>query len=178
MWRKGSLRALLVGRYIGAISVENSTEAPQKPKTRTAVRATNPTSGHLPSGNKSTSSQSFRHAHVHRRSICDSQEMETASGLSTNERMKKLSLSLSLSRTHTHAHAYTRTHMHTRTHTRAHTHTHTLEYYLAMKKNGILPFMTTWIDPEGTRLREMSQTEKDNCHTIFPVYGIKKQPNS
>ena len=137
MWRKGSLRALLVGRYIGAISVENSTEAPQKPKTRTAVRATNPTSGHLPSGNKSTSSQSFRHAHVHRRSICDSQEMETASGLSTNERMKKLSLSLSLSHAHTrthmhthartciHTHAHAHAHTHTRTHTHAHTRTHT-----------------------------------------------------
>ena len=144
MWRKGSLRALLVGRYIGAISVENSTEAPQKPKTRTAVRATNPTSGHLPSGNKSTSSQSFRHAHVHRRSICDSQEMETASGLSTNERMKKLSLSLSLShahtRTHMHTHARTCTRAHTHAHTRTHTHTgvllsHEKEWHLAIYDN-------------------------------------------
>ena len=47
-----------------------------------------------------------------------------------------------------------------------------------MKKNDILPFMTTWIDPEGIRLREISQTEKDNCHTILLVYGIKKQLNS
>ena len=29
------------------------------------------------------------------------------------------------------------------THTRTHTHTHTLEYYLAIKKNEILPFATT-----------------------------------
>jgi len=28
------------------------------------------------------------------------------------------------------------------------THKHTMEYYLAMKKNEILPFVTTWLDQE------------------------------
>ena len=42
---------------------------------------------------------------------------------------------------------------------RAHTHTHTqmyiykLEYYLAIKKTKILPFVTTWIDLEAIMLK-------------------------
>ena len=36
-----------------------------------------------------------------------------------------------------------------------------MEYYLATKKNEILPFATTWMDLEGTMLSEISQTEKD-----------------
>ena len=35
--------------------------------------------------------------------------------------------------------------------------THTMEYYLAMSKNEILPFATTWIDLEGIMLSETSQ---------------------
>ena len=37
---------------------------------------------------------------------------------------------------------------------------HTMEYYLAIKKNETLPFMTTWLDLEGIVLSEMSQTER------------------
>ena len=33
-----------------------------------------------------------------------------------------------------------------------HTHTHTQEYYSAMRKKEILPFVTTWMDLEGIRL--------------------------
>ena len=32
---------------------------------------------------------------------------------------------------------------------------------LAIKKNNILPFATTWMDFEGIMLSEISQTEKD-----------------
>ena len=42
----------------------------------------------------------------------------------------------------------------------------TMEYCSAIKKNEILPFVTGWIDPEGIMLSEISQTEKDKCHTI------------
>ena len=31
-------------------------------------------------------------------------------------------------------------------HTHTHTHTHTMEYYSAIKKNEILPSVTTWMD--------------------------------
>ena len=38
---------------------------------------------------------------------------------------------------------------------------YSMEYYLAMKKNEILPTVTTWMDLEGIMLSEISQTEKD-----------------
>lgn len=38
---------------------------------------------------------------------------------------------------------------------------HTMEYYLAIQKNEILPFVITWVDLEGIMLRETSQTEKN-----------------
>ena len=45
--------------------------------------------------------------------------------------------------------------------THTHIHAHTMEYYLAIKKNKILPFPTIGIDLEGIMLSEISQTEKD-----------------
>ena len=38
---------------------------------------------------------------------------------------------------------------------------HKMDYYLAIKKNGILPFAVTWIDLESIILSEVNQTEKD-----------------
>ena len=35
-----------------------------------------------------------------------------------------------------------------------------MEYYSAIKKNGIMPFATTWMDLEVIKLSEVSQTEK------------------
>ena len=44
--------------------------------------------------------------------------------------------------------------------------TYTMEYYSAIKKNEILPFVTTWM--EGVRLRVVSQKEKDNiCYHLY-----------
>ena len=37
---------------------------------------------------------------------------------------------------------------------------YTMEYYLASKKNEILPFATTWMELEGIMLSEMSQKDK------------------
>ena len=39
-----------------------------------------------------------------------------------------------------------------------------MEYYSAIKMNEILPFATTWMNLEGIRLGEVSQTEKDKYH--------------
>lgn len=36
-----------------------------------------------------------------------------------------------------------------------------LEYYSAIKKNSILPFVTTWMALEDIMLSERAQTEKD-----------------
>ena len=49
---------------------------------------------------------------------------------------------------------------------------YSMEYYLAIKKNGIIPFMTTWMDLEGIMLSEISQTEKDKYHMIALICGI------
>ena len=54
--------------------------------------------------------------------------------------------------------------------THTHTHTHTLEYYSAIKKNKIMPFVPTGMDLEIIILREVSQT-KTNI-VIFLTCGI------
>ena len=41
----------------------------------------------------------------------------------------------------------------------------TMEYYLAIKKNKILPFATMWMELEGIKLSEISQSEKDKYVT-------------
>ena len=36
-------------------------------------------------------------------------------------------------------------------------HTYTMEYYSAIKKNEIMPFVATWMDFQGIMLSEISQ---------------------
>ena len=48
-----------------------------------------------------------------------------------------------------------------------------MEYYLAIKKNKILPFEATWMELETLILSEVSQTEKDKYHMISLISGIK-----
>jgi len=49
---------------------------------------------------------------------------------------------------------------------------HTMEYYSAIKKNEILPFTATWIQPEIIILSEVSQKKNDICHMISLICGI------
>ncbi|KAF0871460.1 LORF2 protein, partial [Crocuta crocuta] len=44
----------------------------------------------------------------------------------------------------------------------------TMKYYLAMRKNEVLPFATTWMELEGIMLREISQSEKGR-HLMFSL---------
>ena len=37
-----------------------------------------------------------------------------------------------------------------------------MEYYLAIKKNKILPFVTAWMDLEGIRLSETGQRKTNS----------------
>ena len=52
-----------------------------------------------------------------------------------------------------------------------HIYIHIMEYYSTMKKNEIMPFAATRMDPEIITLREVSQTEKDKYHTVVGAGG-------
>ena len=49
---------------------------------------------------------------------------------------------------------------------------HAVEYYSAIEKNEILPFVTTWMDLEGIILGDIIQVEKDKYCMISLRYGI------
>ena len=49
---------------------------------------------------------------------------------------------------------------------------YTMKYYLAIKKNKILPFVTRWMYLENIMLSEISQSEKDKYHMISVTCGI------
>ena len=49
---------------------------------------------------------------------------------------------------------------------------YTMEYYSAIKKNEIMPFVATWMDLEITILSEVSQTVKGKYHMISLVCGL------
>ena len=49
-----------------------------------------------------------------------------------------------------------------------------MEYYSAIKRNELSPFVTTWMDLEGIMLSEISQTEKDKYYMMSLICVIKK----
>ena len=49
---------------------------------------------------------------------------------------------------------------------------YTMEYYSAIKKNKIMQFAATWMEPETLTLSEVSQKEKDKYHMMSLVSGI------
>ena len=46
---------------------------------------------------------------------------------------------------------------------------YTTEYYLAMRKNEIMPFAAMWMELEGM-LNEISQSEKDRYHVFTHMW--------
>ena len=48
---------------------------------------------------------------------------------------------------------------------------YTMEYYSAIKKNDIMPFASTWMEPETLILSEISQ-KVDKYHMISLITGI------
>ena len=49
---------------------------------------------------------------------------------------------------------------------------YTMEYYLAVQKKKILPFVTAWMNLENSMLSEITQSEKDKYHMISLICGI------
>ena len=49
---------------------------------------------------------------------------------------------------------------------------YTMEYYSAIKKNNIMPFIATWMELETLILSKVSQKEKDKYHMISPMTRI------
>ena len=49
---------------------------------------------------------------------------------------------------------------------------YTMEYYSAIKRNGILPFAMTWMELECISLKEINQSEKYKYHMISLIGGI------
>ena len=49
-----------------------------------------------------------------------------------------------------------------------------MEYYLAMRKNEILPFAAMWMELEGIMLSEISQSEKDRYHVLPHNVDLEK----
>ena len=47
-----------------------------------------------------------------------------------------------------------------------------MEYYSAIKKNEIMLFAATWMDPEIVILSEVSQAEKEKYRMILVICGI------
>ena len=43
---------------------------------------------------------------------------------------------------------------------------YTMDYYSAIRKDEIQPFVTTWMDLEGIKLSEINQREKVKYHRI------------
>ena len=53
-----------------------------------------------------------------------------------------------------------------------------MEYYLAMRKNEILPFATTWMELEGFMLSEINQPEKEIMyfHSYVELENLNRRP--
>ena len=49
---------------------------------------------------------------------------------------------------------------------------HIYEYYSIIKKNEIMPFVSTWMDLEIITLSEENQAQKDMYHIISLIYRI------
>ena len=49
---------------------------------------------------------------------------------------------------------------------------YTMEYYSAIKKNEIMPFVAPWMDLDIIIISEVSQAERDRYHMILLTWGI------
>ena len=88
MWRKGNLCTLLVGKQIGAATLENSMEVSQKTKFRSTIGPSNFTPGYISKKTKNTNPKTHMHSNVHSSIIYNCQDMK-ATLVSSNRWMDK-----------------------------------------------------------------------------------------
>ena len=50
-----------------------------------------------------------------------------------------------------------------------------MEYYSAIKKNEILPFIAPWMDLESVIMSEVSKTEKEKYWMASLICGLQKK---
>ena len=67
---------MFVGMHIGAATVENSMEVPQKTENRTTIQSSISTSGYLHEDNENTKSKRYMYTWVHCSTIYKSQDIE------------------------------------------------------------------------------------------------------
>ena len=126
--RKGNPLALLTGMQMGVVVVENSREAPQKTKNRTATLSSHSTSRYRTKGNnKNRISRRHLPSHLHCSIIHNSQDIE----LSAYQRINKMWCTC--------------------------THTNVRTRILFSCKNEILPLVKTQMDLEGIMLSEAKE---------------------
>ena len=55
---------------------------------------------------------------------------------------------------------------------------YTMDYYMAMRKNEIWPFVATWMELESVILSEISHTEKDTIwfHSYVDLEKLNRRP--
>ena len=79
-----------MGMQIGATTVENSLEVPQKIKNRTTLPSSNHTSGYLPKEYKNTNSKGYIQPYVQSSIFYNSQTMEEPKCPSIDDWIKKM----------------------------------------------------------------------------------------
>ena len=141
MWRNRNPLALLVAMQPGAAALENSVEVSQTIKNRSTLRASNSTVGIYPRG-----TGVLRH-----RGTCTPMFIAALSTIaklwkepkcpSIDEWIKKLWF------------------------------IYTMEYYVAMRKNEIWPFVAMWMELESVMLSEISHTERDRFDMFSLLCG-------
>ena len=127
---------------IGAATMEKSMKIPQKLKNGSAFWPSNSTSGTISKGNENTNLKEHKHSYVHCSIIYNHQDMEAAQ-VSINSWVDKQLWDI-----------------------------YTMEFYSAIKKKKISPFVTAWMDLENIMLSEISQSEKDKYYMISLICGI------
>ena len=48
-----------------------------------------------------------------------------------------------------------------------------MEYYLAVRKNEIWPFVAMWMELESVMLSEIIHTKKDRFHVLTPMWILR-----